>query len=101
SWSSPHAALFPYTTLYQSLPKHLPGSDVGGKLQAVSNPPVAISNRPVQGAVFFVPDHPKKPSCLFASSDILSGDQGGFQTMKKTDRKSTRLNSSHVKISYA
>src|SRR5690606_21760489 len=33
------------------------------------------------GGVFFVPDHPKKPSCLFASSDILSGDQGGFQTM--------------------
>src|SRR5690606_40644272 len=38
---------------------------------------------------------------LAADNGCRPGPEGGFRLMANSDRKSTRLNSSHVKISYA
>src|SRR3989442_10458463 len=73
----PRSTLFPYTTLFRSLPE--------------------------KGQQFLIPAlqslHGQWASCRL----LLAGD-GSCRTRLETlarDRKSTRLNSSHVRISYA
>src|SRR5690606_42122803 len=75
----PHSALFPYTTLFRS-------------------PAQAGEDVQYQGA------HGRRLSQQVEDDE---GDEGvpqpflQFRRHERTDRKSTRLNSSHVKISYA
>src|SRR5690606_40156184 len=82
----PRSTLFPYTTLFRS-PGRLPEVYYGDWFirQAINNGVplnTVISTTSFQSAI------EKKPE-LFRESVLI------------TDRKSTRLNSSHVKISYA
>src|SRR5699024_12142496 len=80
----PIAPLFPYTTLFRSLR--------GGLLEAVHRLAVAVVRDPQ----------------LRLEEHLGAVDVGGAQGLPhlsevflETDRKSTRLNSSHVSISYA
>src|SRR3989442_4751713 len=72
----PRSTLFPYTTLFRS--RHLHGSLVGFERH----------QRLLSGDGFARLDH-----------DL--DDRHVLEIMVKPDRKSTRLNSSHVRISYA
>src|SRR5207302_6199880 len=90
------APLFPYTTLFRSL----------GREDRDANPrPVGIARQPggprlraehlravQEGNRGAVRDHPGDGTDRFREDDDAQDDP---------DRKSTRLNSSHVKISYA
>src|SRR5690606_41347902 len=72
----PRSTLFPYTTLFRS-----PGSRVGSSWRWVPRA--------------------KRPGSTRASPITLVTRRRGSPRTASTDRKSTRLNSSHVKISYA
>src|SRR5438445_4599638 len=76
----PRSTLFPYTTLFRSLSNHGVGAD--------SFAPRRTSAPALVGL-------PRTPS--------LDGDveKGPVAPRRPTDRKSTRLNSSHANISYA
>src|SRR5256885_9505878 len=80
----PRSTLFPYTTLFRS------GAAPGA---AAPRPPGA---RPAPGAVPPPPTPVELPN-LGKVVAVSSGKGGGG----KSDRKSTRLNSSHLVISYA
>src|SRR5437868_12716986 len=71
----PRSTLFPYTTLFRSV---LPGDKVAPPLMAT-----------IGGSIEPIPD--STPPAFTAAPDVNAGG----------DRKSTRLNSSHVSISYA
>src|SRR5690625_7573324 len=72
----PRPPLFPYTTLFRSVPVHSVGA-------------LRVATAGAGG-----PDHGVVPG------DHL-GDLGDRRARRRGDRKSTRLNSSHVAISYA
>src|SRR5690349_23113107 len=81
----PRSTLFPYTTLFRS-----PGQARGGAAGAARRTHLAGRERAVRAAVLRAAgdgvrhaEHPVGRQCL------------------RLDRKSTRLNSSHVEISYA
>src|SRR5690606_40204026 len=98
---SPLAALFPYTTLFRSR------GILRGVALDVPVPPVnvnrwAATEVPLSATPGFTPS----ASTLVASGrethfEIMSGLAAGTTYYLRSDRKSTRLNSSHVKISYA
>src|SRR2546426_10054009 len=69
----PRSTLFPYTTLFRSRPF---GRNVLGALRELDNVPLR-------------------------DSDVLEQAPGGERLPRRLDRKSTRLNSSHLVISYA
>src|SRR2546426_3235813 len=71
----PRSTLFPYTTLFRSVHPHerVPGVEENGADHGASR-------------------NAKSPSVTWESTDT---------TRQSTDRKSTRLNSSHLVISYA
>src|SRR5258707_2166001 len=75
----PRSTLFPYTTLFRS--------DSNGA-DAVTESGVNPGNTPFAG------DPSATGNVLTNDTDVDTGDT-------KTDRKSTRLNSSHANISYA
>src|SRR5690349_22900776 len=84
----PRSTLFPYTTLFRSdLGVRFDGPGDGGGVTAVHERELESETRPdvghlpVRAAVY-----------VLAAHDVIPGRQ---------DRKSTRLNSSHVEISYA
>src|SRR5690606_41878623 len=82
----PRSTLFPYTTLFRS-------SRAGRRCSA---PPSAGS--------LPTPDRPSVSLVRGSSARRPPGsspDGGGPTSHERVDRKSTRLNSSHVKISYA
>src|SRR5690349_23351948 len=80
----PRSTLFPYTTLFRSLPIPPLADDAG------SPPP--RGDLPPPEAVL-----PKG-----AHRDAWAGGRSASErTLLRRDRKSTRLNSSHVEISYA
>src|SRR5436309_6163427 len=89
----PRSILFPYTTLFRSvLTGSLSVSTPGGDHVLSAEQGIEIAPR--------VPHHVRNTSdgtthFLVASSPPSHGDR------VVVDRKSTRLNSSHVKISYA
>src|SRR3712207_7605378 len=82
----PRSTLFPYTTLFRS----------GGSPSATGGPtasrPARISSKKEGGS-----GSPKKP----AGGPSFKGNGGSPRAKGAADRKSTRLNSSHAKISYA
>src|SRR3989442_4419592 len=80
----PRSTLFPYTTLFRS-GGHCPGA--GGSdfhRETEGNPPLRDRRRI------------RRRGDFHTSRRHLAGDAG-----RPADRKSTRLNSSHVRISYA
>src|SRR5690606_39506544 len=75
--------------------------------------PIFFFNDPATTEIYTLSLHDALPICLRRSGDSLCGTAGGHRfwcryrlphapgTAAGRDRKSTRLNSSHVKISYA
>src|SRR5438034_7400877 len=76
----PRSTLFPYTTLFRSIQLR----------QVVARPEAALEAVGVA---------PRPPDHAALAEDDRPGAQGGQQ--QQSDRKSTRLNSSHTVISYA
>src|SRR5207253_9471993 len=96
----PTSTLFPYTTLFRSsnsLPKR------NNKVIRL-RPRRAAADEPASLMAIKVRNH---LSLLQGYADIMEGLSPELKTQilrvmaEKTDRKSTRLNSSHVAISYA
>src|SRR5690606_39407200 len=89
----PSATLFPYTTLFRSAcvccRRHCRGCDVGG---------VGTPERRHAGVAFRRWVHAVRAVSL---RDSVSDTRSDGVVEHAQDRKSTRLNSSHVKISYA
>src|SRR5690606_40895185 len=86
----PRATLFPYTTLFRS-------SRLVRDLRKLAE----IETLPLEEAVFDIRDLLTEAAAL-----VQDADHGHRLTLRlpsapDADRKSTRLNSSHVKISYA
>src|SRR3712207_7587669 len=83
----PRSTLFPYTTLFRSSASRL--CDAGGAMVCLIDPDGAsVRARASHGIL----------------SDLFRLDEHGEpldETYLSTDRKSTRLNSSHANISYA
>src|SRR5690606_41657251 len=94
----PSSPLFPYTTLFRSLA-------LGEALLALTRDPalrhrIGEANRRRVRAVY------SHEAMVEAHRALLlelaqTGRGAGSQARSRRDRKSTRLNSSHVKISYA
>src|SRR3989442_8580594 len=78
----PRSTLFPYTTLFRSL-----------ALLFLTVPVFAQSHQATR------PPKPQTPD--FSRAAPVPVQYGVFVSGKELDRKSTRLNSSHVRISYA
>src|SRR2546428_1449588 len=87
----PRSTLFPYTTLFRSLqrrqPRQLPARQPQEVVHAV------IDVRAVRGGGRLPPRQQLR--------DVGLGHLGSAGEVALTDRKSTRLNSSHDQISYA
>src|SRR5205814_9924761 len=79
----PGPPLFPYTTLFRSQGAPAPGGLVHGGYSR---------HRPVEAFAFEDHSGPRHPAQTTAA---------GFEFSPGPDRKSTRLNSSHLGISYA
>src|SRR5690606_42085838 len=94
----PISPLFPYTTLFRSPQPDDPGDRRGGEETLVAG--VGLLH-----VGLFAPG-PAEPDPLVLLAQQAFGTLGelldlGGQQLRFGDRKSTRLNSSHVKISYA
>src|SRR5690606_39351991 len=94
----PCPTLFPYTTLFRSLIVFRQPDPTGldAELHPVDPPPpeaeqVVTLRQPQGGATL--------PYAMLDSGELQLG--AVYQRLQDSDRKSTRLNSSHVKISYA
>src|SRR5690606_41094594 len=96
----PHSTLFPYTTLFRSgfagddrvVPFQIEGLDVRGRV---------VQFGPLLERILTRHDYPEKVSTLIGEAVVLAALLGSSLKLEGRDRKSTRLNSSHVKISYA
>src|SRR5690606_40383212 len=90
--SHPRSAVSPYTTLFRSL---IPGTGEfeGQQVCAIHSKPVEVLKE--TNYFFRMSDFEKPLLDLYESNPDL------VQPESVRDRKSTRLNSSHVKISYA
>src|SRR5256885_6199337 len=85
----PRSTLFPYTTLFRSMDNQ---ADIRCKLlvEAANNPVTAEAEAQLEGrGVTILPDFVANAAAAFLFCGLLE------------DRKSTRLNSSHLVISYA
>src|SRR5690606_41347276 len=96
---SPSSTLFPYTTLFRSL--------VGGVARSRRLRRRAGLRGPVRGGVRLdragdrLPNRPAGGGGRGRGGGVPGDHPGGRPAGSGRDRKSTRLNSSHVKISYA
>src|SRR5438874_10616603 len=79
----PRSTLFPYTTLFRF-------SLITGRSR--------LSVTPTIGAGLSCSHDPRSAE---GSASFLKSHGGSADTVRSADRKSTRLNSSHVEISYA
>src|SRR2546426_2498439 len=85
----PRSTLFPYTTLFRSSP--MPGRLTFAIIRESVEDIVLVSEDEIRAAVKF----------LLARMKILVEPSGAESAAAIIDRKSTRLNSSHLVISYA
>src|SRR5439155_21322397 len=71
----------------------------------ISEPIGAASALDLESWLYFTPDGPRTIAFVRGSAGLAGGQLGGdfifFPATSHQDRKSTRLNSSHVAISYA
>src|SRR5690606_40750774 len=97
----PRSALFPYTTLFRSLhgvyPVEVDREEQRGHV-GTGKPEPHPSDRDVLNSLREERNH-LVPEEVEISQEFLDNLSGPVEKVK--DRKSTRLNSSHVKISYA
>src|SRR5690242_21057268 len=91
----PRSTLFPYTTLFRSQ-VHGDAVERGERLELV--PLVVDVDAPVgEHAVNVAREHADAPR----AGGEIGGDTRRSHQTTRADRKSTRLNSSHMSISYA
>src|SRR5690349_22214639 len=86
----PRSTLFPYTTLFRSSNGPLTTEDEG--LSYV---------HPAAGKRFLLKDAVEVAGDALLGADVMQREKGWNTSAPSRDRKSTRLNSSHVEISYA
>src|SRR5256885_11895777 len=86
----PRSTLFPYTTLFRSLLELILGASGKYPSRAIETPRRGVSRRCAATSLTF---HLGETVCFSQSS--------GVRERNNSDRKSTRLNSSHLVISYA
>src|SRR3712207_8369737 len=84
----PRSTLFPYTTLFRSNPLSIEA--VTRRLSAILNVPVDLHTLREASTAWEL-----------QVSEAVEKDDELAETVRKLDRKSTRLNSSHANISYA
>src|SRR5690606_41912156 len=96
----PRSTLFPYTTLFRSAGEDAPGA-VDGDAPCLGRDLAALTEG--RDGVPLVVE--RREEALPTHEDSAAGRDGprvlGHHRATSLDRKSTRLNSSHVKISYA
>src|SRR5690606_41631721 len=97
-----HASIpFPYTTLFRSNRINTP--EIAEQLLADGTADMVSMARPLLADPFFVvkaqQGQPEKINTCIACNQACLDHV--FENKRARDRKSTRLNSSHVKISYA
>src|SRR3712207_9121312 len=96
----PRSTLVPYTTLFRSL-----GAPVLLPLHPRTAAAAERHGVDLRGVRVVAPVTYRTFLALAAESAALVSDSGGIQeevsVLKRPDRKSTRLNSSHANISYA
>src|SRR2546426_10837747 len=96
----PRSTLFPYTTLFRSrgINRGIIQAHHDGILTSAS----LLVNRPASiEAAALARQHPGLSLGLHLELDAGDLDEGGDAAKCERDRKSTRLNSSHLVISYA
>src|SRR3712207_8225529 len=84
----PRSTLFPYATLFRSEPRHVEAVEGGLLRQGFGQ--LGSTLRHLRGY---------RVTLTFLVAYLFFND--GIQTVIASDRKSTRLNSSHANISYA
>src|SRR5690606_39928213 len=92
----PGAPLFPYTPLFRSL---LPPVSGGAATLTDSFQPAAVV--PGVVALVLVLVNLRGDAAMWAAGLVAAAGVWAIDIAQRIDRKSTRLNSSHVKISYA
>src|SRR5690606_40462503 len=93
---SPGSMVLPYTTLFRSQPE--------GKLRLMYEAnPLAFIAEQAGGAATDGQQRilTRRPSSVHDRTPLIIGSRRNVEEVMALDRKSTRLNSSHVKISYA
>src|SRR5690606_41592039 len=103
----PRPTLFPYTTLCRSrkepfmLHYNFPPFSVGetGMMGSPKRREIGHGNLARRGIAAVMPDMTTFPYVIRVVSEIFESNRSS--SLASVDRKSTRLNSSHVKISYA
>src|SRR5690349_21938500 len=86
----PRSTLFPYTTLFRSNAPYVPGVPIGTVTTVTPNQGTLGSTATVK---------PFVDPTRIDTVGVVTGPPA--RPPRGTDRKSTRLNSSHVEISYA
>src|SRR2546426_5891071 len=81
----PRSTLFPYTTLFRSVKAFCPAAKWTGEVGLIIPRGLAVLLKPSHELVQY----------------RLDSGQGNLAHVRDRDRKSTRLNSSHLVISYA
>src|SRR5436190_4595328 len=94
----PRSTLFPYTTLFRS-EEGLPNSLEPGKRPRTTLSPTLVARDGDPYLALGTPGGDQQDQ--WSLHTLLAHDERGRQRRARTDRKSTRLNSSHTVISYA
>src|SRR2546430_9889304 len=87
----PRSTPFPYTTLFRS--------GISSMRRGTSWPPMAVARRSAEPRVRLTEG--SASSSAPAPTDSTRAEEDAEPSVSLTDRKSTRLNSSHSQISYA
>src|SRR5690606_41961119 len=92
---------FPYTTLFRSITRSLSNVYVTAKVSAAGFANVVEYNQHGPNSANNPNHYVISDNYTLGSVSLEANTAGGFiNVMNALDRKSTRLNSSHVKISY-
>src|SRR5690606_41740858 len=97
----PHSTLFPYTTLFRSvfMQQLKNGKDWSMILQVKKRRKLQVIHKKEEQESTFRRRHPYDLPNQEEIDQILDKiSQSGYDNLTSRDRKSTRLNSSHVKI---
>src|SRR5256885_16773058 len=96
----PRSTLFPYTTLFRSLYRHLASSQFSSPQRRLepsrTDLSQSINNRTLPAAGL-----PPQQTSRHPNGDLEKHETRVIRSSRRQDRKSTRLNSSHLVISYA
>src|SRR5256885_16832153 len=96
----PRSTLFPYTTLFRSLLLVACGSPIGPIATDLTFDSDVVRLETLRDGQRLVVDFHAQ-GCFMSSDATLVFESSGGQVQLSGDRKSTRLNSSHLVISYA